>query len=227
VVYSIGSYMNHKFIPGNWRYLDHGRVFYASNTMFDKHGRLIMWAWIMNGGSGGWNGCLTLPRILTLDHEGSLKFTPAPELQILRESHIHLNNRIISPQSSQTLEGLSGKCLEIIAEFEVNNPTSFGFKIFQSKDHGEFETIGYDIEKKRLWAGKEKGKIESPFSEQHIRFHIFIDKSVIEVYFNYSECLTSRIYPKSDDSEGIDLFSTNDTVKLKTLDIWKLKSIWE
>jgi len=227
VVYSLGSYINHKFTPGNWSYLDHGRVFYAPNTMFDNQGRLIMWAWIHNGGIGGWNGCLTLPRILSLDHEKRLKFNPVPELRVLRDSHFHLDNVIILPHSNQILEDIRGKCLEIIAEFEVNNPTSFGFKIFQSKDHGEFETIGYDIEKKRLWAGKEKGKIESPFSEQHIRFHIFIDKSVVEVFFNYSECLTSRIYPKSDDSEGIDLFTTNDIVKLKTLDIWKLKSIWE
>ena len=37
-------------------------------------------------GRGGWNGCLTLPRILTLNHDKRLKFNPAPELQILRDS---------------------------------------------------------------------------------------------------------------------------------------------
>ncbi|MFX1337259.1 MAG: glycoside hydrolase family 32 protein [Promethearchaeota archaeon] len=227
VIYAIGSYINHKFLPDNWRYLDHGRVFYAPNTMFDKKGRVIMWAWIMNGGSGGWNGCITLPRILSLDHDKRLKFTPVPELQILRESHIHLDNINLSPQSSNMLGNFSGKCLEIIAEFEVDQLTSFGFKIFKSKTYKGFETIGYDMVKKQLWAGKEKGIIKLPLDNKKIKFHIFLDKSVVEVYLNYIECLTSRIYPKSEESEGIDLFTTKHIIKLKTLDIWKIKSIWE
>jgi sucrose-6-phosphate hydrolase SacC (GH32 family) len=164
---------------------------------------------------------------LTLGPEGKLKFIPAPELQILRKSHIHLEDLIITPHSSDLFGEFPGKYLEIIAEFEVSNPTTFGFKIFQSNTHEEFETIGYDMEKKQLWAGKEKGNIELPLNKQLFTFHIFIDNSVIEVYFNYNECLTSRIYPKSDDSEGIDIFTTSNTVKLKTLDIWKLKSTWE
>ena len=145
---------------------------------------------------------------------------------VLIDRNIHFENIVISPQSKKILENVRGSCLEIIGVFEIDNATSFGFKIFQSKDSKEAETIGYDIEKNRLFAGKERHKIEFSNEEKQIRFHIFIDESVIEVFLNYKECLTSRIYPKSDNSDGIDLFTTKDTVKLNSLDIWKLKSIW-
>ena len=226
VIYNVGNYKNHKFIPGNWRYLDHGRVFYAANTMIDTQGRIIMWAWVRGGGTGGWNGCLTLPRILTLDQKRNLRITPAPELQILRTSKIHLEDINISPLSSRILKEIHGKCLEIVAEFEIINPGEFGFKIFQSKDRKQFETIKFNMEKKQLSVGKEKGKIESPINKQKIIFHIFIDKSVIEVFFNYSECLTSRIYPISDSFENIEIYATDGIIRLASFDIWELKSIW-
>lgn len=226
VIYSVGSYNNYKFTPEGWRFLDHGRVFYAPNTMFDKQGRLIMWAWIMGGGTGGWNGCLTLPRILTLGSDKRLIIKPAPELQVLRDSYIHKDNVIISPQSENFLEKIRGNNLEIIAEFEINNATSFGFKIFQSKDNEKGKMIGYNVEKNQLWAGKERGKIDLLDEQKYIKLHIFIDKSVIEIFLNYRECLTSRIYPTSEASDFIDVFATNGTVNLRSLDIWKLKPIW-
>jgi beta-fructofuranosidase len=225
VVYTIGEYKNFKFLPGEWKILDHGRVFYAPNTMFDIQGRLIMWGWIQQGGTGGWNGCLTIPRILSLDLDGNLNITPAPELQKLRDLNYHIEYIIINPNSKDILEKINGKCLEIRAVFEIIDAKSFGFKIFQSKNN-DGESIGYDIQNKILWAGSEKGEIEIKNNVKKVKFHIFIDKSVVEVFFNDRECITARIYPKSEDADKINLFAQDGKVKVVSLDVWNLRSLW-
>lgn len=227
VIYNIGIYKNHKFKPGKWRFLDHGRSFYAPNTMIDKNGRVIMWAWVREGGTGGWNGCLTLPRILSLGDDNSMRFTPAPELQLLRTNHIHLENVLITPKSKNILGNIRGSCLEIIGTMEVATAGKFGFKIFQNNNYENGEIIEIKAEKRFLRVGKEKSKIDFLLNENLIKFHIFIDRSVVEVYLNDKECLTCRIYPKILESDYIDVFSTEEDINLRSLDIWKLKSIWK
>ncbi|TFG00804.1 MAG: hypothetical protein EU542_07710, partial [Promethearchaeota archaeon] len=163
VIYNIGTYENHEFIPGTWRILDHGRAFYAPNTMIDKRGRVIMWAWIQGGGTGGWNGCLTLPRIVSLGEDGRLKFFPAPELQKLRGPHIHFDPMIISSKSNGILRNVRGNTVEIVGKFEFIDADSFGFKFFKSiKDEDEnIDNLGYNIKKNLLWADKERGNVDS------------------------------------------------------------------
>ena len=117
--------------------------------------------------------------------------------------------------------------MEIIGIFKIASAGKFGFKIFQSNSYENGKTIEINIEKHYLRVGNEKGKIDLLPKEKMMKLHIFIDKSVVEVFLNNKECLTSRIYPKNLDSDHIDVFSTEEDVILKTLDIWKLKSIWE
>ena len=67
--------------------LDEGQV-YAPNVFFDQNGRALLWGWVNGFKSGnGWNGCMTLPRVLTLDSDGELMQTPASETTTLRSRH--------------------------------------------------------------------------------------------------------------------------------------------
>ena len=226
VIYNIGSFKNHIFKPSEWKILDHGRGFYAPNTMFDENGRLILWGWIMGGGTGGWNGCHSLPRILSLGSDGNLRIEPASELKMLRESNVHLENLIIGPDSKDILGNFSDMRLEIIAKFELINAESFGFKLFQSADKQIEERIEFDTTDYFLRVGKEKGKLSSLKGEKQLSFHIFIDKSVVEIFINNRECLTNRIYPETENCNGFDIYAINGEVRLKSLDLWTLKSIW-
>ncbi|TFG27374.1 MAG: glycoside hydrolase family 32 protein [Promethearchaeota archaeon] len=226
VVYSVGTYKDHKFTPGNWRILDHGRVFYAPTTMVDKNGRIIVWGWVKGGGTGGWNGCLTLPRIISMGKDGKLEFSPASELQKLRDSHINFKNLMISSESNNILESIRSHSLEILGEFQIIDVNSFGIQIFKSSQNKDYETIGYDLEKNQLWAGKERSKIDFKGDNKKFIFHIFIDNSVIEIFLNHKECMTSRIYPKSINSDRIEIFCNGGKINIESLDIWTLKTIW-
>jgi beta-fructofuranosidase len=52
----------------------------------------------------------------------------------------------------------------------------------------------------------------------------FLDRSVVEIFANDRTCLTGRIYPTLADSLGVDLFAGGGTVKLTSMDIWKMGS---
>ncbi|PFN98540.1 hypothetical protein COJ85_20880 [Bacillus sp. AFS076308] len=59
-----------------------------------------------------------------------------------------------------------------------------------------------------------------------MKFHVFVDRSTIEVFGNNGEiAMTNLTFPDSQ-SDGLELFSNGGNVKLLSLDIYRLKSIW-
>ena len=55
--------------------------------------------------------------------------------------------------------------------------------------------------------------------------HIFLDRSIVEIYINGS-AQTARLFPASE-ALGLEVFSEGGEAKLKSLDVWEMKSIWE
>jgi sucrose-6-phosphate hydrolase SacC (GH32 family) len=58
-----------------------------------------------------------------------------------------------------------------------------------------------------------------------VRLHIFLDRSVVEVFANEQICITERIYPTRPDSLGLALFAQGGTAHLTRLDVWDLAAI--
>ena len=59
-----------------------------------------------------------------------------------------------------------------------------------------------------------------------LKLHIFLDRSVVEVFVNDRCYLASRIYPERLDSLGLELFIRKGSARVRSLDIWRLASIW-
>ena len=225
VIYSVGSYENFTFLSDIWNTFDHAKCFYATNTMLDDKNRRIVWGWIRGGGTGGWNGYLSLPRILNLESDNYLSMKPVNEIQKLRKSHLRYENLQIEEDSHLHLGNFPELTLEMISEFEISGNEIFGFGLFLDKQNVG-DKIEYDSMKSKISVGNETGKIKLQESDKKITFHIFIDRSVIEIFINYHDCITSRIFPKINASNGFTLFSRQGSLKLKRLDIWSLDSIW-
>ncbi len=202
--------------------MDHGDDYYAPNCMEDPQGRRVLWGWVRGfKPNRGWNGCLTLARIVTVDRDGHLLQAPAPELQKLRGqpfvlSAVELNN------VTNTMENIRGETLEIEAEFEPGTARSFGLRLRASDDGAQSVNVTYDGT--TLTAAGVKAKLELPGNEKSLKLRIFIDRSVMEVYANGRACLTKVIYPGERDL-GLGLFASGGSAKLKSLSIWPLKGI--
>jgi beta-fructofuranosidase len=64
-------------------------------------------------------------------------------------------------------------------------------------------------------------------SDEPLKLHVFIDKSVVEVFVNGKQCAAIRVYPGRDDSMGVSLRSQGVDTRLKSLNAWQMKSIYE
>ena len=59
-----------------------------------------------------------------------------------------------------------------------------------------------------------------------IKLHIFIDRSVVEVFINGKACVAARVYPGRDDSVGVALRAQGSDAELTSLDAWQMGTIY-
>lgn len=204
--------------------------------------------------AAGWAGVMSLPRILSILPDGSLGMEPAPELATLRHEHHRFTDMDLTPESSNPLEGVRGDCLEIVAIFEPGDAEGFGVKVRCSPDNEEQTVIAYDRVRQRLGLvvsdpyvrpgqapGPAPTRSKALYTDfttgmrwstleladgEPLELHVFVDRSVVEVFANGRGCTTARIYPSRADSLGVDLFAQGGAVRLKSLDVWEMGSIW-
>lgn len=241
--YFTGTYHDQRFMPEIVQKLDFGDTyFYAPQVCVDASGRAVMWGWLQEGRSdqaqrdAGWSGVMSLPRVVTLPADGGLRVSPAPELQRLRRRHQHVAN--LSVSSAELLESIQGDCLEIVATIDPGDADVIGLVVRCSPDQVERTVISYDY--RRGWLALDS--LCSSLNEatqrdvrggplvlaegEPLRLHVFLDRSVIEVFANERACVTGRVYPTRTDSLGVGMFAQNGTAGMSTLDVWKLDSIW-
>ena len=65
---------------------------------------------------------------------------------------------------------------------------------------------------------------EAPFAllfDEPLKLHVFLDRSILEVFANGRQCITQRIYPSMNDSLGVALFS-HITADVRCLEAWDI-----
>src|SRR5262249_38676352 len=66
-----------------------------------------------------------------------------------------------------------------------------------------------------------------PFAPgEPLRLHVFLDRSVVEVFANDRVCLSSRIYPTDPAALGLVLAVRGGKAHLRALDVWDVHTIW-
>ena len=63
--------------------------------------------------------------------------------------------------------------------------------------------------------------------DEALKLHVFIDKSVVEVFANARQCLAVRAYPGRPDSTGVSLRAQGADATLRSLDVWQMRTIYE
>ena len=62
--------------------------------------------------------------------------------------------------------------------------------------------------------------------DEPVKLHVFIDKSIVEVFVNGVQCVAARVYPGRKDSVGVSLKATGRDAELVSLQSWQMKSIY-
>ena len=155
--YYLGRLEGERFVPEQ-----HGRMSWpggmlgGARTLLDGKGRRIFFDWIreLRGEEwereSGWSGAMTLPRVLSLGKDGTLRIEPAPEVEALRMNHRIRRNIVVSANSERQLEGVRGDVLELALEMKGKGPGEFGVKVRCSPDGSEQTEVAYDPTAKKL-----------------------------------------------------------------------------
>jgi len=195
---------------------------YGTNAFEDEQGRRILLGWICGfKPKRGWNGCMSLPRVLTLDQDQRLIQSPAPELKKLRGRHRAVQKLELSSKETR-LKDIEGDTMEILAEFEAGNAEAFGLKLRQSEDGKNALIIRYTNGNLNV-AGTD---VPLTLLSGRLKLHLFIDKSVIEVFINDGATSVTRVEYPGENDLGVSVFAENGNALLMSLDAWKIRSIW-
>jgi beta-fructofuranosidase len=228
VRYAIGDYINHRFYPESWHRLDLGGTdaFYAPNTLLDPKNRRLLWGWVQGGGTPGypWNGQLTLPRILSLQSNGMLNQVPAPELKALRGQSFINRNITIKQDVEYSLQTVPDGNLELVIEFELHSADSLTIRVDSIDGQNNGFSIFYDRSNQQIIVGARKASFKLLDKESQLTLHIFLDKTVYEIYANYRVCFTGRFNSIGNENYSISLTTKGGDIQVQTLDIWKLES---
>ncbi|MHB8523770.1 MAG: glycoside hydrolase family 32 protein [Limisphaerales bacterium] len=225
VQYFVGDFdvAAHQFKPERRGFLDYGGNYYAPNGLEDPHGRRLEWGWV-NGfpGGRGWNGCHSLPRVLTIGSDGDLRQTPAPELEQLRGVHLK-ESKVPLHSSTHELRNLKLDTVEILADFERGNASLVGVRLNRSPDARRAITISYDGSQVEM-AGV-KAPLTLSAGEPVLQLHVFLDKSLLEVFANGRVCISRVVDPGLKDL-AVDVFAVGGDATIRSLDLWQLQPIW-
>jgi beta-fructofuranosidase len=212
-----------RFNPQTQGFLDYGSSFYAPDTMQVPDGRRIVWGWL-NGfpGGHGWNGCLSLPRQLSLSRDGQLRQSPAPQLAKLRGKPVtwhdaHLDN------DDQTFTLPKTNTWEISAAIDLQ--TAKGVELQIENGTKDLAGIGVSFDGAQLQVSDAKAPLPLKPGEHKLNLRIFMDRSVLEVFANDRVCITKIILP-FDTEPCLKIHAVEGTVTVTRLDAWPMKTIW-
>ena len=198
---------------------------------------------------------MSLPRLLTLAGKDDLRIEPAGDIESLRTSHQHVGTTQLPANHELVLENIQGNAMELIAEIDPKGAPMVELNVLRSPDGQERTRILFFKERgyRHRYPGKRsKGNdtlisIDSSYSstlpdvksrppetapvllgkDEPLKLRVFVDKSVVEVFVNGKQCVAMRVYPGRKDSIGVSLRSQGKDAKLKSLDAWQMKNIYE
>jgi len=141
---------------------------------------------------------------------------PLPDLAKLRGEHVQVRNLT----RSQALD-IKGDTLEIKAVFQDIGQGSAGFRVRRSDDGSRALEIRCHAGGVNVFGTHLPARPEG--ANKAITVHLFLDKSIMEVFVNGGKETVGRVmYPPLED-QGIEVFTAGKA----SVDVWRIKSIWE
>jgi len=246
--YYVGDYDpdEETFAIGTHGRLNHGPVdhsnLHAPSVLDDGERRVAVFNvlegladWRSDPGTG-WAGVMSLPRRLSLE-DGDLRLEPVEELTALRADHRRSEDVALAANEEWHAPG-GGRSIELRAEVDVAGARELELSVLRSADGTERTTVTYWPATDALGltpghAGEDADALGRPPEvgalslerDEPLELRVFVDNSVVEVFANGRQTLTTRADPGSD-STGISLLARRGDARLEAIDVWEMESIW-
>jgi beta-fructofuranosidase len=212
VEYFVGDFdvKTYKFTAQKRGLIDASSTFYAPNCMVDPQGNRIMWGWLRGFKDGlGWNGCLSLPRVLKLDSSGDLTQSPAPALTKLRGQEGKTGTIPFEP-GTNSIAGDMSTTIELAGELHCTDTAGLVLRVIRHASPKD--AVNFTAEELGVTSGTNQ-------------IRVFVDRSVVEVFANNRKC-GSRILSGFGDVEP-QIVLANGTAELRDTILWQIGTIWQ
>jgi beta-fructofuranosidase len=179
--------------------LDFGN-FYAPRSMACPDGRRILWGWVQESRpreatmAAGWSGCMSLPRVLGVHPDGSLAQHPASELQTLLS-----NVRALEPTHDPAalagrLKALSlpDRSGRIAVAIRTGAPCTLHLVLEASGQRKPLLDVVHSGANQVTIAGVAVPLHPDSSGVSHL--DLWIDSSVVEIFVDQREVITTRNY---------------------------------
>ena len=247
--------VNHRFKPlahGRFNFgpMGPGGVHAPSATPDGKGGVYVIHN--INDGrpTAGWNHIMSLVRLLTVREDGRLGIDPVPAVEALRFDRQHVGETLLPANREIVLEGIEGNAMEFAVEIDPEAAREVSINVLRSPGgeehtaikfyrHGHMalskngprqDALAIDTSRSSLLPDVLARPPEvAPFeleNGERLKLRVFIDKSVVEVFANGTQCLALRVYPERQDSVGVSLRAQGSDAALRSLEAWQMRSIW-
>jgi beta-fructofuranosidase len=191
-------------------------AFYAPKTQLDALGRRILWGWIPERRAqaemtkAGWAGMMSLPRVLNLDPDGTLRMRVLPQTESLRSESI--SQKKGTTDSVRTVPRATGEVLCVGKE-------ASGMEFCAYQGTTELVRVSYSTEQ-HSWLADGRNY---PLQQSDVpKVHAFIDGSVIELILSERIGYTRRFYYSGLVAPDITIRASGAGVALNA---WKISPI--
>ncbi len=184
-------------------------------------------------GSAGWAHCVGLTRKIWLNDDGTdVKMSPITALHTLEEDVLINKQNLTVQQANDILQKAEGDLLYIKAIFTPNDDKEFGIRL-KSDGNRNMTYFTYSVKEGKIFGNtKNKGSAASTnnvsgelsLENGKLTMEIYIDRSLVEAFFNDTKSISMRSYAAYD-AQKVELFSDGDVI-LDDLYIAKMKSIY-
>ena len=250
VYYWLGDFdlQTGKFTPddafrGEPHLLDYGaNVFTGPSCLVDPvSGNIYMFSIMQDQrgaaeqGASGWAHTVGLARRIWLSDDGTdLCMEPIEALHSL-EDQVYIDKTDLSPeQANAALAEVQDDLLYIRMEVDVSGAQEFGINLLQGGkwDKTSFSYDVADAQIKGFTENKGEGAKSKSVSgelkndDDVLSLEIYVDRSLLEAFFEDQKAISIRAYPEQQDSKGIDLYATG-SVTIKELYVASMSSIFD
>ena len=238
-----GKFTPDEAFEGEPHLLDYGaNVFTGPSCLVDPvSGNIYMFSIMQDQrgaaeqGASGWAHTVGLARRIYLNDDGTdLKVEPIEALHTLEKQALIDKTDLTLDEANGLLADVKEDMLYIRLEADVSAADRFGINLMKGGKWDE-TTFAYDVKEGQIQGRTEnkgegaKAKAVSgplPNDDDVLSLEIYVDRSLLEAFFEDTKVISIRSYPDNRDSKAIDLFAEGD-VQIKTLYVATMGSIFD
>ncbi|RUL87771.1 glycoside hydrolase family 32 protein [Tautonia sociabilis] len=209
------------FSPETEGRIDQSGQFYASNIATAPDGRCILFGWVRGFPEGrGWNGCLALPRELSLGPDNRPRQAPVRELEALRGRRSALDGPIHLSAGEERPIGPPSDRLELRVRLGAPGPGRLGLRLLGEDGQAIAEIVR---EGRSLTVAGETVPIGH---DGPIDLTVFVDRTVLEVFADGGRFAATRVIPFPGGTLRPSAFAEGGEADLLAAEAWELAAIW-